>query len=154
MAKKRPDFSFPELEHRGRNAILRSSAEVEAEQEMLEKGSDTARETAQVAEAPAIQEEKAEATVRARTRAVKSAALSMAERLRQKLRTKQHLSSYTFRFRPEELQQLDELVTELNHSRTVKLSNNDLARLAVSWLLADYADRGPASLIVEVTSRG
>ena len=36
MAKKRPPFSFPELESRGRGAILRSTEEIKAEQELLE----------------------------------------------------------------------------------------------------------------------
>jgi hypothetical protein len=36
MARKRPPFSFPELEARGRGAILRSSEEIRAEQEQLE----------------------------------------------------------------------------------------------------------------------
>ncbi len=36
MAKKRPTFSFPELEGRGRGAILRSSEEIQAEQDLLE----------------------------------------------------------------------------------------------------------------------
>jgi hypothetical protein len=154
MAKKRPEFTFPELEHRGRNAILRSTEEVRAEEELLGKGDETASESTQAAETPSTQGRETNASVRARTRASKPVAVpAMADRLRQKLRTKQHLSSYTFRFRPEELEQLDQLVAELNQSRTSKLSKNDLARLAVSWLLADYEERGQASLIVEVTSR-
>ena len=36
MARKRPPISFPELEHRGRGAILRSAEEVQAEQALLE----------------------------------------------------------------------------------------------------------------------
>ena len=40
MAKKRPEFSFPELEHRGRNAILRSTAEVQAEEALLAQAGD------------------------------------------------------------------------------------------------------------------
>ena len=77
----------------------------------------------------------------------------MVDRLRHNLRSKQHLSSYTFRFRPEELEQLDQLVAELNRTRASKLSKNDLARLAVSWLLADYEERGRESLIAEVVSQ-
>jgi hypothetical protein len=73
------------------------------------------------------------------------------DRLRQKLQTKQHLSSYTFRFRAEELEQLGQLADELNHSRTSKLSKNDLVRLALGWLLTDYEEYGPESLVVEVT---
>jgi hypothetical protein len=36
MARKRPTFSFPELEGRGRQAILRTPEEIRAEQELLE----------------------------------------------------------------------------------------------------------------------
>ena len=36
MANKRPPLSFPELEGRGRRAILRTSEEVQAEEELLE----------------------------------------------------------------------------------------------------------------------
>lgn len=178
MAKKRPEFSFPELEHRGRNAILRSTAEVEAEEALLTQAGagdttndllTTAPETPAAPRVtrrpaqPALPEASADpqadtedgstpAPMRARTRAPKaSPAAVVTERLRQKLRTKQHLSSYTFRFRPEELEQLDRLVGELNQSRTSKLSKNDLVRLALGWLLTDYEEYGQASLVVEVT---
>jgi hypothetical protein len=178
MAKKRPEFSFPELEHRGRNAILRSTAEVQAEEALLnptDPGDTTndrplapperpaaprvKRRSAQPALPELPSEAQAEtedgsmpAPMRARVRAPKtSSAAVVTERLRQKLRTKQHLSSYTFRFRPEELEQLDQLVVELNHTRTSKLSKNDLVRLALGWLLTDYEEYGQASLVVEVT---
>jgi hypothetical protein len=36
MARKRPSFSFPELEGRGRQAILRTPEEIRAEQELLD----------------------------------------------------------------------------------------------------------------------
>jgi hypothetical protein len=176
MAKKRPEFSFPELEHRGRNAILRSTAEVHAEEALLAQAdvddttSDFPTATQDVAPmagtptlqptlpAPAAEPQidpditHIPARVRARTRATKaSPADGVTERLRQKLRTKQHLSSYTFRFRPEELEQLDQLVAKLNQARASKLSKNDLVRLALGWLLTDYEEYGQASLVVEVT---
>jgi hypothetical protein len=193
MAKKRPEFSFPELEHRGRNAILRSPAEVQAEEALLaEAGGDAiapdspgqesptpplaaARQPARpvtrrssptaersaasrdpIDDAPQATRASTPAPVRARTRVPKAAASSgpssvVTDRLRQKLRAKQHLSSYTFRFRPEELEQLDQLVAELNLTRSTKLSKNDLVRLALGWLLTDYEEYGPESLVVEVT---
>ncbi len=177
MAKKRPGFSFPELEHRGRNAILRSTAEVQAEEAMLARAdaddvADESRElpvpppepaSASAVEARTMREPHPEphadpgrvaspAPMRARTRAPKASPAAVAtDRLRQKLRTKQHLSSYTFRFRPEELEQLDRLAAELNRTRASKLSKNDLVRLALGWLLTDYEDHGQASLVVEVT---
>jgi hypothetical protein len=174
MAKKRPEFSFPELEHRGRNAILRTSAEVAAEEALLtEAGPESGpvdqpiQERSPVTQAPSIRRSPKRpdagaepssprtnppAPTRARTRAPKSGPSSVVtDRLRQKLQAKQHLSSYTFRFRAEELEQLDRLVAELNQSRTAKLSKNDLVRLALGWLLTDYEAYGPESLVVEVT---
>jgi hypothetical protein len=182
MARKRPEFSFPELEHRGRNAILRSSAEVAAEEALLAEGTpavepvspsvtppdvatpaspsapDTGstrrpfrRAAAEAASEPAPAGS-GYASVRARTRASKSTPASqVVDRVRQKLQAKQHLSSYTFRFRAEELEQLDRLVTELNRDRAVKLSKNDLIRVALGWLLTDYDEYGSESLVVEVT---
>ena len=178
MARKRPGFSFPELERRGRNAILRTSTEVQAEEALLaETGSEAvptdpptqepsrpslpATGTPPARRSPKRTEATTEASpgrgdasapMRARTRAPKAGPSSVVvDRLRQKLQTKQHLSSYTFRFRAEELEQLDRLVDELNHSRTAKLSKNDLVRLALGWLLTDYEEYGPESLVVEVT---
>jgi hypothetical protein len=168
MAKKRPPFSFPELEQRGRNAILRSADEVRAEEALLsdaEASDDPSETTApveQVAAPPAPTRStrprprrtprapegaSTNASVRARTHA---GAPILTEQLRQKLLAKQHLTSYTFRFRPEELERLDRLVAELNQSRTTKLSKNDLVRLALSWLLSDYEQQGRESLVMEV----
>ena len=180
MPRKRPEFSFPELEQRGRNAILRSSAEVEAEEALLaEAGVNPDPATAPVSDpvTPAVAPSPSPSTparrtpkrpavtatgepanrdthasVRARTRAPKASFSSaVIDRLRQKLLTRQHLSSYAFRFRAEELEQLDRLVGELNRDRSVKLSKNDLVRLALGWLLTDYEEYGPESLVVEVT---
>ena len=180
MAKKRPEFSFPELEQRGRNAILRSSAEVAAEEALLavEPAAasagppDVATPSApdpvsarraskqKTAEAPSGPENAGDARARvrartdARTRASRSAPSGqVVERLRQKLQARQHLTSYTFRFRAEELEQLDGLVAELNRDRAVKLSKNDLIRVALGWLLVDYDEYGSESLVAEVTRR-
>jgi hypothetical protein len=184
MAKKRPEFSFPELEQRGRNAILRSSAEVEAEEALLAKAGAGGAPATAPASAPSasgvtpvtpgtaprrgapkrpaatVKDEPAHDDVRARTHARTHAPkagfpadlpTAVIDRLRQKLQSKQHLSSYTFRFRAEELEQLDGLVSALNQDRGVKLSKNDLMRLALSWLLTDYEQYGLESLVAEVT---
>lgn len=159
MAKKRPEFSFPELDHRGRNAILRSSEEVEAEAALLQEAEGTpAIADTLAAPVPSSQKTGREtsAPVRARTHTPKpvtnnSARPAVIDQLRQKLRAKQHLTSYTFRFRAEELEQLDQLVAELNQTRASKLSKNDLVRLALAWLLTDHEEYGAASLVREVT---
>ncbi len=171
MAKKRPPFSFPELEQRGRGAILRSAEEVRAEEAMLrgDEPSDQSPEATAPPEPspssfarPSPRQPRPrqtrvtaeDAPARARTRASSDAGKAiLVEQLRQKLLTKQHLASYTFRFRPEELERLDRLVGELNRSRTTKLSKNDLVRLALSWLLSDYEEEGQASVLMEVVGR-
>ena len=171
MAKKRPPFSFPELEQRGRNAILRSAEEVRAEEALLsdaeanyvEASDDPTEATAPVEQAAAAPAPARSTQPRRTPRASESASTNarvrarrhagdpiLTEQLRQKLLAKQHLTSYTFRFRPEELERLDRLVAELNRSRTTKLSKNDLVRLALSWLLSDYEERGRESLLMEV----
>ena len=63
MANKRPPLSFPELEHRGRGAILRTAEEVQAEQEMMvsQDAGKPARQQATVGES---QESRVKATYR------------------------------------------------------------------------------------------
>lgn len=148
MAKKRPDFSFPELESRGRNAILRSTAEVRAEEQLLIAAGQEVPPTAETHPTPP---QPTASPARARMRAPRATSVSIIERLRQKLTTKHHLASYSFRFQAAELAQLDQLLAELNKSRTAKLSKNDLVRLALNWLLADHEEHGQTSLAVEVT---
>jgi hypothetical protein len=62
-SSKRPPLSFPELEHRGRGAILRSAEEVQAEQEMLEN-QQAGMPASQQPEAGEIQEGRVKATYR------------------------------------------------------------------------------------------
>src|SRR5205814_1813206 len=64
--------------------------------------------------------------------------LAMREDLHRKLQAKQRLTSYTFRFRPEELDHLDRVVAQLEQGNGQKPSKNDLVRLALMWLLEDY----------------
>lgn len=48
---------------------------------------------------------------------------------------KRHLTSYTFRFSSQELDELERIKEELNADRDVEISKNDVVRLAVHLLL-------------------
>jgi hypothetical protein len=66
---------------------------------------------------------------------------------------KQHLASYTFRFRSEELAELERVFAELNARRPRRSSKNDLVRIAVNWLLEDYRQNAEASMLAQVFAR-
>lgn len=96
-----------------------------------------------------------DATTHARTHASIDASLEddLAESLYRKLQQKHHLSSYTFRFRLEELEDLTKLDTKLEKSHPNKLSKNDLVRLGVNWLLEDYEQHGDTSMLARILAR-
>jgi hypothetical protein len=100
-----------------------------------------------------------DASVRARTHARTDADVgarvrtAMRAELLKKLRQKQRLASYTFRFRPEELDRLDQVVSALESGNGQRPSKNDLVRLGLLWLLADYEDNGDASVLAQVLAR-
>ena len=75
------------------------------------------------------------------------------ERLHRRLQTKQHLASQTFRFHPEELAALDAASGKLKGPGTRGLSKNDLVRLGLNWLLADYEENGEESVLARVHAR-
>jgi hypothetical protein len=95
------------------------------------------------------------ARVHARTDADISARVRTAMRadLLKKLQQKQRLASYTFRFRPEELDRLDQVVAGLEPGNGQRPSKNDLVRLGLLWLLADYEENGDASVLAQVLAR-
>jgi hypothetical protein len=75
------------------------------------------------------------------------------ETLYRKLQARKHLSSYTFRFRAEELDEIDQIATELEQEDPGRFSKNDLARLALLWLCEDYRKNGEASILEQVHKR-
>jgi hypothetical protein len=113
-SRKRPPLSFPELEHRGAGAILRSAEEVQTEEEMLarqqpgmpaeNKPSSLARDVA--AEAPGST---------SRTSYPKA----------------------TYRLRPETLEAIDDAKRILRRQHGIKVSLEDIAEEAI---LAAYTD--------------
>lgn len=92
------------------------------------------------------------ARTRARVQARPPVAVDEEELLRA-LQEKQRLASSTFRFQPEELEQLDEIFDELNRARPRRISKNDLVRLGLRWLLSDYAANRERSLAGKLLQR-
>ena len=74
----------------------------------------------------------------------------MAGELRSEFLNRRHLSSFTFRFKVKELEDLDRVTTEINKSVGQKVSKNDLVRLALNWLLQDYQTNHDRSMLAGV----
>ena len=72
------------------------------------------------------------------------------EAIQKAIRAKRHLSSFTFRFRANELEELDLVVDELNQDDEHRVSKNDAVRTALNWLLADYRARKHESVLARV----
>jgi len=73
--------------------------------------------------------------------------------LYRKLQARKHLSSYTFRFRAEELDEIDQIASELEEEAEGKFSKNDLARLALLWFCEDYRTNGEESILGQIMSK-
>ena len=110
----------------------------------------------------AEEEEQRPVSVRARTRASVHTAdpaapadtiAPLIETLHQNLQEKQHLASSTFRFRPEELKDLDAVFDQVKQQHGRKVSKNDLPRLALNWLLEDYQRNKEGSVLAQVLAR-
>jgi hypothetical protein len=138
MARKRPPLSFPELEHRGRGAILRSAQEVQAEQELLQarEGKDDAPsppETAEVSAAGAEARPDRAEDLEAIRKAVKQLGKEAA----------------VYRFTPEEKKALRAIVYTYK-SRGIRTSENEITRIAINFLVADYRENGQSSTLARV----
>ena len=72
------------------------------------------------------------------------------DELRRRVSAKRHLSSFTFRFRANELEELDLVVDELNQDDEHRVSKNDAVRTALNWLLADYKLHKDDSVVARV----
>ena len=72
------------------------------------------------------------------------------DELRRRVSAKRHLSSFTFRFRANELEELDLVVDELNQDDDLRVSKNDAVRTALNWLLADYKLHKDDSVLARV----
>jgi hypothetical protein len=78
---------------------------------------------------------------------------SIEEELRQGLLNRRRLSSFTFRFRAEELEDLDRVAAQVNRGVQSKISKNDIVRLGLNWLLQDYAHNKENSMLASVLKR-
>ena len=63
------------------------------------------------------------------------------------------LGGFTFRYQREELDRLDRLIAEVNKNQEVKVSKNDLVRIALNWLLEDYDENKRASVLAKVLAQ-
>ncbi len=70
--------------------------------------------------------------------------------LRREFLNRRHLSSFTFRFKVKELEDLDRATAEINQTASQKVSKNDLVRLALNWLLQDYQTNHDRSMLAGV----
>lgn len=95
----------------------------------------------------------ANAHARTHTRMDVSTKSDLAESLHRKLQQKHHLSSYTFRYRLEELEALRKLDEKFEKSHPNKMSKNDLVRIGVNWLLEDYEQNGEKSILARILAR-
>jgi hypothetical protein len=75
------------------------------------------------------------------------------EELRQGLLNRRWLSSFTFRFRAEELEDLDRVAAQVNRGVHSKISKNDIVRLGLNWLLQDHAHNKENSMLASVLKR-
>jgi hypothetical protein len=93
------------------------------------------------------------APTRARTHAPIQTSPDSEDAIFRALAEKQRLASSTFRFQPEELEQLDEVFDELNRARPRRVSKNDIVRLGLLWVLRDYEANGGNSLVGRLLQR-
>lgn len=77
---------------------------------------------------------------------------TLVEVLYRVLQNKQHLATSTFRFRPQELDELDLVFAAVAKASGRKVSKNDLVRLGLVWLLEEYK-RGGSSVLARVLRR-
>ena len=72
---------------------------------------------------------------------------ALIETIKKRIRAKRHLSSFTFRYRSNELEELDIVVDQLNQDDEIKISKNDVVRTALNWLLTDYNEHKQESVL-------
>ena len=67
--------------------------------------------------------------------------------------SRSRLGGSTFRFQGEELDRLDDLVEKVNKNKTLKVSKNDVVRIALNWMLEDHDANKRASMLSNVLAR-
>jgi len=74
------------------------------------------------------------------------------EQLKSSVLDKRHLTSFTFRFKAGELEELAKTTDKINQKSDHKMSKNDLVRLGLNWLLKDYEINKEKSLLTGVVN--
>jgi hypothetical protein len=122
------------------------------DQKLYEKPKQSSAPTAQE-EKKALERTNANVDARMHARIEASTQSDLTESLYRKLQQKHHLSSYTFRYRLEELEALRKLDEKLEKNHPNKMSKNDLVRIGVNWLLEDYEQNGDTSMLARILAR-
>ncbi|MCB0164275.1 MAG: hypothetical protein KDI79_08625 [Anaerolineae bacterium] len=72
-------------------------------------------------------------------------------RLKETILNKKRLTSYTFRFKTEELDAIDRFIeSELEKYTGQKISKNDIVRLGLNWLLLDFEEQKESSMLAKI----
>lgn len=74
-------------------------------------------------------------------------------RVRKAVANRSRLAGFTFRYQAEELDRLDDVTAKVNKNPEVKISKNDVVRIALNWLLEDYEESKRASVLSKVLAR-
>jgi hypothetical protein len=169
MARKRVPFSFPELEPKGRGAILRSADEVKAEQELLQGPGDSPPSQQPPSPAPSQSDQPTKRSPRPRAQkptassstsedasGIASTQASMLanypaatiEAIRKVVKVPGREVSFV-RLTPEEKGQLTDLVYSYKRQGR-KTTENEINRIAVNFILNDYQANGEQSVIARV----
>ena len=78
---------------------------------------------------------------------------SIYARVRKAVSNRSLLSGFTFRYKLQELKRLDNVTKNVNESQDVKVSKNDVVRIALNWLLEDHEDNKRASVLSKTIAR-
>ncbi|GEM_PF-6770953 len=135
MTNRRPKISFPELEARGKHAILRSSEEVRAEEAML-ASQDAAISESQDARLPANQQSGT------------SAARELESSIAQRADNRDSYTKVTYRISTQALDAIEDAKRLLRRQYGVRVSLEDIAEQAILAAYTDLLENQHASTLV------
>jgi hypothetical protein len=69
------------------------------------------------------------------------------------IQQRKHLSNGSFRYRADELENMDAIFRELEALKPGRISKNDIARMALVTLCHDYQENGEESVLAQVFKR-
>lgn len=145
---KRPTLAFPELEARGRRAILRTHEEVQAEEAMLER---------QDAGTPDVQTASTPESQNAGNPAVQTSGTPEDQMSRdpalQKSGGRMSYPKATYRLRPATLDAIEEAKRLLRRTYNLRVSLEDIAEEAILAAHRDLLERRHASTLVSRLAR-